>query len=302
MSCRTKLRGTGVAIITPFKRDFSVDYPALEKLIDFIIDNGVEYIVTLGTTGESPTIDKEEKISIINFTYEKVNGRVPVVVGVGGNNTREAVADLEHLPLKEAAAILSVSPYYSKPSQEGLYLHYKVVAEAAPQPVILYNVPGRTGRNLDTETILRLAELPNIAGIKEAGGDMMQCMQVLKYRPDDFLVASGDDALGFPQVACGMDGVISVIANCMPHEFSGMVRAALDGRLQEAKAINDTLLDVYQLLFVENNPAGVKSFLTHMGLIENMLRLPVTPVSEALHQKIKQFLQKHSAKQGALVF
>jgi 4-hydroxy-tetrahydrodipicolinate synthase len=302
MSCRTKLRGTGVAIITPFKRDFSVDYPALEKLIDFIIDNGVEYIVTLGTTGESPTIDKEEKISIINFTYEKVNGRVPVVVGVGGNNTREAVADLEHLPLKEAAAILSVSPYYSKPSQEGLYLHYKAVAEAAPQPVILYNVPGRTGRNLDTETILRLAELPNITGIKEAGGDMMQCMQVLKYRPDDFLVASGDDALGFPQVACGMDGVISVIANCMPHEFSGMVRAALDGRLQEAKAINDTLLDVYQLLFVENNPAGVKSFLTHMGLIENMLRLPVTPVSEALHQKIKQFLQKHSAKQGALVF
>jgi 4-hydroxy-tetrahydrodipicolinate synthase len=302
MSCRTKLRGTGVAIITPFKRDFSVDYPALGKLIDFIIDNGVEYIVTLGTTGESPTIDKEEKISIINFTYEKVNGRVPVVVGVGGNNTREAVADLEHLPLKEAAAILSVSPYYSKPSQEGLYLHYKAVAEAAPQPVILYNVPGRTGRNLDTETILRLAELPNIAGIKEAGGDMMQCMQVLKYRPDDFLVASGDDALGFPQVACGMDGVISVIANCMPHEFSGMVRAALDGRLQEAKAINDALLDVYQLLFVENNPAGVKSFLTHMGLIENMLRLPVTPVSEALHQKIKQFLQKHSAKQGALVF
>ena len=301
MSCRTKLRGTGVAIITPFKRDFSVDYTALEKLIDFIIDNGVGYIVTLGTTGESPTIDKEEKISIINFTYEKVNGRVPVVVGVGGNNTREAVADLKHLPLKEATAILSVSPYYSKPSQEGLYLHYKAIAEAAPQPVILYNVPGRTGRNLDAGTVLRLAELPNIAGIKEAGGDMMQCMQILKYRPDDFLVSRGDDALGFPQIACGMDGVISVIANCMPHEFSGMVHAALDGRLQEAKAINDTLLDAYQLLFVENNPAGVKSFLTHLGLIENVLRLPVTAVSEALHQKIKQFLQKHSARQGALV-
>ena len=301
MSCRTKLRGTGVAIITPFKRDFSVDYTALEKLIDFIIDNGVGYIVTLGTTGESPTIDKEEKISIINFTHEKVNGRVPVVVGVGGNNTQEAVADLKHLPLKEATAILSVSPYYSKPSQEGLYLHYKAIAEAAPQPVILYNVPGRTGRNLDAGTVLRLAELPNIAGIKEAGGDMMQCMQILKYRPDDFLVSSGDDALGFPQIACGMDGVISVIANCMPHEFSGMVHAALDGRLQEAKAINDTLLDAYQLLFVENNPAGVKSFLTHLGLIENVLRLPVTAVSEALHQKIKQFLQKHSARQGALV-
>jgi len=301
MSCRTKLRGTGVAIITPFKRDFSVDYTALEKLIDFIIDNGVEYIVTLGTTGESPTINKEEKISIINFTYEKVNGRVPVVVGVGGNNTQEAVADLKHFPLREATAILSVSPYYSKPSQEGLYLHYKAIAEAAPQPVILYNVPGRTGRNLAAETVLRLAELPNIAGIKEAGGDMMQCMQILKYRPDDFLVSSGDDALGFPQIACGMDGVISVIANCMPQEFSGMVRATLDGRLSEAKAINDTLLEAYQLLFVENNPAGVKSFLTHLGLIENVLRLPVTPVSEALHQKIRQFLQKHSAKRGTLV-
>lgn len=301
MSLRTKLRGTGVAIITPFKKDFSVDYPALEKLIDFIIDNGVEYIITLGTTGESPTINKEEKIRIINFTYEKVNGRVPVVVGVGGNNTQEVVTDLKHLPLKDAIAILSVTPYYSKPSQEGLYLHYKTIAEAAPQPVILYNVPGRTGRNLESSTILQLAELPNIAGIKEAGGDMAQCMQILKYRPDDFLVSSGDDALGFPQIACGMDGVISVIANCMPQEFSGMVRFALEGRLQEAKALNDTLLDVYQLLFVENNPAGVKSFLTHLGLIENVLRLPVTPVSEALHQKIKQYLQKHSTEQGVLV-
>lgn len=301
MSLRTKLRGTGVAIVTPFKKDFSVDYAALEKLIDFIIDNGAEYIVTLGTTGESPTINKEEKNRIINFTYEKVNSRVPVVVGVGGNNTQEVIADLKHLPLKDAVAILSVTPYYSKPTQEGLYQHYKAIAEAAPQPVILYNVPGRTGKNLEAATVLQLAELPNIAGIKEAGGDMMQCMQILKNRPEDFLVSSGDDALGFPQIACGMDGVISVIANCMPHEYSQMVRFALDGRLQDAKAINDSLLEVYQLLFAENNPAGVKSFLTHLGLIENVLRLPVTPVSEALHQKIKLFLQKYGAVQGALV-
>ncbi|MBS1751287.1 MAG: 4-hydroxy-tetrahydrodipicolinate synthase [Bacteroidetes bacterium] len=301
MSLRTKLRGTGVAIVTPFKKDFSIDYQALEKLIDFNIENGVEYIVSLGTTGESPTINKEEKTHIINFTYEKVNGRVPVVVGVGGNNTQEVITDLKQLPLKDAIAILSVTPYYSKPSQEGLFLHYKAIAEAAPQPVILYNVPGRTGRNLESATILQLAELPNIAGIKEAGGDMAQCMQILKYRPDDFLVSSGDDALGFPQIACGMDGVISVIANCMPHEFSGMVRNALEGRLQDAKAINDTLLEAYQLLFVENNPAGVKSFLTHLGLIENVLRLPVTPVSEALHQKVKYYLQKHRTIHGALV-
>ncbi|MFT3701819.1 MAG: 4-hydroxy-tetrahydrodipicolinate synthase [Agriterribacter sp.] len=294
MSLRTQLRGTGVAIITPFKSDYSVDYAALEKVIDFIITNGVEYIVTLGTTGEAPTISKEEKIKIIEFTYEKVNKRVPVIVGIGGNNTTETIKDLQSYPLNEAVAVLSVSPYYSKPSQEGLFLHYKALAEASPKPILLYNVPGRTGRNLSAETTLRLAELPNIAGIKEASGDMMQCMQLLKQRPDHFLVSSGDDGLGFPQVACGMDGVISVIANCMPGNFSKMVRLALDGKLKEAKAINDSLLGVYELLFAENNPAGVKSFLTHQGLIENVLRLPVTPVSDGLHQKTKAFLKDNN--------
>lgn len=292
MSLRTKLRGTGVAIITPFANDYSVDYSALEKVIDFIIKNGVEYIVTLGTTGEAPTISKEEKIKIIQFTYEKVNGRVPVVVGVGGNNTDEVIKDLKSYPLSEAIAVLSVSPYYSKPSQEGLFQHYKVLAEASPKPIILYNVPGRTGRNLAAETTLRLAELPNVAGIKEASGDMMQCMQILKHRPENFLVSSGDDGLGFPQVACGMDGVISVIANCMPGHFSNMVRLVLEGKLKDAKAINDSLLGVYELLFAENNPAGVKSFMAHQGLIQNILRLPVTPVSEALHQKVGKFLQE----------
>jgi 4-hydroxy-tetrahydrodipicolinate synthase len=292
MSLRTKLRGTGVAIITPFANDYSVDYAALEKVIDFIIKNGVEYIVTLGTTGEAPTISKEEKIKIIQFTYEKVNNRVPVIVGIGGNNTDETIKDLKSYPLAEATAVLSVSPYYSKPSQEGLFQHYKALAEVSPKPIILYNVPARTGRNLAAETTLRLAELPNVAGIKEASGDMMQCMQLLKHRPDDFLVSSGDDGLGFPQVACGMDGVISVIANCMPGHFSNMVRLALEGKLKEAKSINDSLLGVYELLFAENNPAGVKSFMTHQGLIQNILRLPVTPVCEALHQKVGKFLQE----------
>lgn len=294
MSLRTQLRGTGVALITPFQKDDSVDYAALGRMLDFVINNGVEYIVSLGTTGEAPTISKDEKKEVVRFTHEKVNGRVPVVVGIGGNNTAETIKELKSFPLDEAVAVLSVSPYYSKPSQEGLYQHYIALADASPKPVILYNVPGRTGRNLAADTTLRLAEHANIAGIKEAAGDMLQCMQILKYRPEDFLVSSGDDALGFPQVACGMDGVISVIANCMPQQYSDLVRLALDGKLKEAKAINDELLDVYDLLFAENNPAGVKSFLTHLGLIENVLRLPVLPLSDNLHQKVKRLLEKQA--------
>lgn len=296
MSLRTQLRGTGVALITPFQSDYSIDYRALEKMIDYVIDNGVEYIVTLGTTGEAPTISKEEKKDIVLFTYEKVGTRVPVVVGIGGNNTLETVKELESFPLEQAIAVLSVSPYYSKPSQEGLFQHYKAVAAASPKPVILYNVPGRTGRNLSGSTTIRLAnEVPNIAGIKEASGDMLQCMQILKDRPEDFLVCSGDDTLAFPQLACGMDGVISVIGNSMPRKFSDMVRLALDGKLKEAKLLNDAMLDIYDTLFAENNPAGVKSFLFHLGLIENVLRLPVLSLSESLHQKAKQLLKKDSA-------
>lgn len=295
MSLRLQLRGTGVALITPFKKDFSVDYDALEKTIDFVIDNGVEYIVSLGTTGEAPTILKDEKKEIALFTYEKVNKRVPVVVGIGGNNTLEIAKELKTFPLNDAVAVLSVSPYYSKPSQEGLYQHYKALADVSPKPVLLYNVPGRTGRNLTAETTLRLAEHDNISGIKEASGDMIQAMQIMKHSPEDFLVCSGDDSLGLPLVACGMDGVISVIANCMPQQYSSLVRLALDGKLKEAKAINDELLDVYDILFVENNPAGVKSFMAHLGLIENVLRLPVLPLSDHLHQKTKSFLHESIA-------
>lgn len=295
MSLRLQLRGTGVALITPFKEDFSVDYAALERTIDFVISNGVEYIVSLGTTGEAPTILKEEKKAIAEFTYEKVNNRVPVVVGIGGNNTAEIIKELKSFPLQESVAVLSVSPYYSKPSQEGLYQHYKALADVSPKPILLYNVPGRTGRNLAAETTLRLSEHENISGIKEAAGDMLQAMQILKHSPEDFLVCSGDDALGLPLIACGMDGVISVIANCMPQQYSNLVRLALDGRLKEAKAINDELLGVYDILFAENNPAGVKSFMAHLGLIDNILRLPVLPLSEHLHQKTKSFLHESIA-------
>jgi len=293
MNLREQLKGTGVAIVTPFKKNESVDFEALGKLIDFIIENGVEYIVTLGTTGETPTLDKQEKIDIINFTFDKINGRVPVVVGIGGNNTREVINDVQSFPLEKAVAVLSACPYYSKPSQEGIFQHYKLIAEASPRPIILYNVPGRTGRNMEAATSLRLArEVANIAGIKEAGNNINQCMQILKDRPADFLVVSGDDDLVLPELACGIDGVISVAANCFPKEFSEMVRAGLKYDFTLAKKLNDPLLEVYNLLFTENNPAGVKGFLYELGLIQNVLRLPVTPLSEPVQQKVKAFLKK----------
>jgi 4-hydroxy-tetrahydrodipicolinate synthase len=292
MSLRQQLQGTGVAVITPFDAALQVDFDALGKVIDSLINGGVEYLVTLGTTGETPTLDKQEKLDIVNYTFEKVAGRVPVVVGIGGNNTAELVNDLHKFPLDKAAAVLSASPNYNKPSQEGIYQHYKVLAAESPKPILLYNVPGRTGRNMTAETTLRLAELPNIAGMKEASGDMAQCMQLLRDLPEDFLLVSGDDALALPQLACGMQGVISVAANAFPAEFSNMVRACLANRFPEAKTINDRLISAYDLMFVENNPAGVKAFMAEMGLIGNHLRLPVVPLSEGVHHKVKAWLKK----------
>src|ERR1700761_6075446 len=293
MSLREQLRGTGVALVTPFQSDFSVDYAALGKVIDFVIEGGVNYVVSLGTTGETPTLSKEEKKQIALFTYEKVAGRVPVVVGIGGNNTAELLQELASFPLDKAAAVLSASPYYSKPSQEGLFQHYKALAEASPKPILLYNVPGRTGRNLNAATTVRLArEVKNIAGIKEASGDMAQCMEILRDRPAQFLVVSGDDALAMPQIACGMDGVISVAANSFPKAFSEMVRLSLKGDFKAAKTLNDKLLYGYELLFAENNPAGVKAAMAEQQLIGNYLRLPVVPISEGLHAKMKEYLAK----------
>lgn len=292
MSLRQTLYGTGVAIVTPFKSNFEVDLEALSNIIDFVINGGVEYIVTLGTTGETPTLSKEEKIAIIRFTYEKVNGRVPVVVGIGGNNTQEVIKELETFPLDKAAAILSASPYYNKPSQEGIFQHYKALAVASPKPILLYNVPGRTGRNVTAATTLRLAnEVENIGGIKEASGDMAQCMQMLRDRPEHFLIVSGDDALAMPQIACGMEGVISVAANAFPQQFTHMIRQSLKGDFKAAKSLNDVLIEAYDLMFVENNPAGVKAFMAEQGLLGNYLRLPMVPLSEGIHQQVKKYLQ-----------
>lgn len=292
MSLRQQLQGTGVALITPFSSDLKVDFNALGKVIDAMINGGVEYLVTLGTTGETPTLDKQEKLDIVNYTFEKVANRVPVVVGIGGNNTAELVNDLHKFPLDKAVAVLSASPNYNKPSQEGIYQHYKVLAAESPKPVLLYNVPGRTGRNMTAETTLRLAQVPNIAGMKEASGDMVQCMQILRDMPEDFLLVSGDDALAMPQLACGMHGVISVAANAFPAQFSNMVRAALKNDFAAAKKINDQLMDAYDLMFAENNPAGVKAFMVEQGLISNHVRLPVVPLSDGLHGKVRSYLKK----------
>ncbi len=293
-SLKDTLRGTGVAIVTPFKKNNDVDFDALHKMIDFIIDGKVEYIVTLGTTGEAPTLSKPEKKDVIKYTYDVVKKRVPVVVGIGGNNTGELVHELETFPLDEATAVLSTSPYYNKPSQEGLFQHYRALAKASPKPILLYNVPGRTSKNIEASTTIRLAdEVENIAGIKEASGDMAQCMKILRDAPKDFLIVSGDDALVLPQIACGMQGVISVAANAFPKEFSDMVRSSLNNDFKKAKSINDKLINAYEIMFAENNPAGVKAFLAEMGLIKNNLRLPLVPLSKKLNEGVKDYLKKY---------
>jgi 4-hydroxy-tetrahydrodipicolinate synthase len=296
MDFKNKLKGTGVAVITPFDEKLNVDYNALSKLLDYIIDNSVEYIVTMGTTGETPVLSREEKRDIIEYTYNHVNNRIPVVVGIGGNDTRALIEDLNYFPLEKATAVLSASPYYNKPSQEGIFQHYRLLAEHSPKPILLYNVPGRTGRNMEANTTLRLAtEVENIIGIKEASGDMQQCMEILKNRPEGFLVVSGDDALALPQLACGMEGVISVAANAFPAEFSKMVRNCLTNDYESARSLNNSLIDTYDLMFAENNPAGVKAFLSQKGIIDNYLRLPGVPLSGAFQQKVKDYLQKSLA-------
>ena len=292
MGLSIQLRGTGVALVTPFKHNMEIDFVALGRLIDFVISNKAEYLVTLGTTGETPTLDHGEKLEIIHYTVERVNGRVPLVVGVGGNNTKEVMENLQSYPLEKAAAVLSASPYYNKPSQEGIFQHYLNLAAASPKPVILYNVPGRTGSNINAETTLRLAhKVENIAGIKEASGNMIQCMHILKNKPTGFLVVSGDDHLTLPLIACGMDGVISVAANCFPNDFAEMVRHCLNQDFASARPLHYKCLEGNDLLFAENNPAGVKAFLNEMGIIENVLRLPLVPVSEKLHQKMLNYLK-----------
>lgn len=288
---REILRGTGVALITPFKDDQSIDFEALSAVINFVIEGGVQYVVTLGTTGETSTLSREEKLDVIQATFDYVDARVPVVIGIGGNNTASIIKDIEQFPVEKSVALLSVSPYYSKPSQEGIFQHYKAIAGATTKPVILYNVPGRTGSNIAAATTVRLAhEVGNVAGIKEASGNMAQCLQILRDKPEEFMVVSGDDNLALPQMACGMDGIISVAANCFPKDFSLMVTAALEGDFSRARSYNNLLMQGYDLLFAENNPAGVKAVLSELGLIKNNLRLPLVPLSSAIHQQVKDYL------------
>lgn len=289
---RETLQGTGVALVTPFKKDQSIDFASLENLIEIQIKGGINYIVTLGTTGESVTLTEKEKVEVFNFTVEKVNGRLPIVIGIGGNNTASVIEAFGKFDLTKVVAILSVTPYYNKPTQEGLFQHYTALANVAPKPIILYNVPGRTGRNMTAATSLRLAAHPNIAGIKEAGPEMAQTIDLLKDRPKDFLVVSGDDEIVMAQIACGMDGVISVAANAFPKPFSDMIRYSMAGDFSMAKRLNDLMVEGYSYMYEENNPAGIKAYLAEQGVIENVLRLPLVPVSEGLQAKIHQYLQK----------
>lgn len=284
---QSKLRGTGVALVTPFNAKGEVSYAGLEKVINYSINGGVEYLVSLGTTGESVTLTKEEKQEILRFTVEKTAGRVPVVAGFGGNNTAEIIKDMEQADLKGIDAILSVSPYYNKPTQEGIYQHYAAVAKAAPRPVLLYNVPGRTGMNMKAETTLRLAELDNVIGMKEASGDFIQCMQILKNKPKDFLVVSGDDNITLGLLAYGMDGVISVVGQAFPKVFTEMVRQGLKGDYAKARELHYQLNDITDMLFAEGNPGGVKAALEILGVCESHLRLPLWPISDTLRHKLK---------------
>jgi len=291
------LRGMGVALITPFKEDDSVDYEALIRMIGHLVENGADYIVTLGSTGETATLTEEEKHEIPRLVVKEVKRRIPVVLGVGGNCTHAVVEHLKHADLNGIDAILSVVPFYNKPSQEGIYQHFKVISKASPLPVILYNVPGRTGINMTAETTLRLArEFDNIVAIKEASGNITQMDDIIKNKPSDFQVISGDDGITFPLIALGAVGVISVIGNAFPKEFSRMVRLALEGDYTNARIIHSRFAELFELLFVDGNPAGVKSMLNMMGFIENKLRLPLVPTRITTFEKMREVLHKLNIK------
>ena len=288
-----KFFGTGVAVVTPFTANRDVDFKGLENLINHLIEGGVEYLVSLGTTGESATLSENEKKSVWEFTAEKVAGRVPLVAGIGGNDTRDIVAKIKQFNIPGYEAILSVSPYYNKPAQEGIYQHYKAIAEESALPIILYNVPGRTASNMSAETTLRLAnDFKNIIGIKEASGNFDQFNQILKDKPTDFLFISGDDAVTLPIIAMGGSGIISVVANAVPKQFSDMVRLCLEGKFKEAQSLHYKLIDFTNLMFAEGNPAGVKAALKHIGICDDVVRLPLVSVSTELSRKIQHIFPK----------
>ena len=291
----SKFVGTGVALVTPFKKDFSIDVTALKKIVDYVIDGGVEYLVILGTTAETVTLSEEEKELVIATIIEANSGRVPLVLGVGGNNTMKLVEELKARDFSKLDAILSVSPYYNKPTQEGIYQHFKAIAEASPVPVILYNVPGRTASNMLPATVFRLAnDYKNIIGIKEAAGDIVQAMRLIQNKPKEFLVISGDDMITLPMVLAGASGVISVIGEGFPKEFSEMVRLGLQRKVDEAYNLHYVISDAIDMIFEQGNPAGIKEVFKTLGLCDNIVRLPLVNPDENWQNRKKKFTQKIS--------
>lgn len=287
-----QFRGTGVALVTPFKSDFSIDFDALKKLVRYQIDNRVDYLVILGTTGETSTISSTEKQQIIDCVKTENNGALPLVLGIGGNHTLEVAENMRTQNLDGITAILSVSPYYNKPNQAGIIKHYQYLADNSPLPIILYNVPGRTGSNIGLEATLKLAEHPNILGTKEASGNFTQCMDIIKHKPANFAVISGDDALTLPLIAIGMDGVISVIANAYPKHFSDMVRLALNDQVLEARNLHYQLLDAMNVIFADGSPGGIKVILNALGICEIPVRMPLHDVSVSVKDQLLMSLLK----------
>jgi len=287
------LIGTGVALVTPFKKDFSVDTEALTRIVNFQVDNGIDYLVVLGTTAENATLNQEEKELVIQTVIEANNGRLPLVLGVGGNNTYKVVEELKTRDFSKFVAVLSVSPYYNKPTQEGIYQHFKAVAEASPIPVIVYNVPGRTASNMLPSTVLRLAnDFKNIVGIKEAAGDIVQAMKLIQNKPEGFHVISGDDMVTLPMILAGGSGVISVIGEGFPRQFSDMVRLGLDRKVDEAYKLHYLLAEAIDMIFEQGNPAGIKEVFKTLGLSENTVRLPLVNVNNDLANRLANFTKK----------
>ena len=289
----SKFLGTGVALVTPFNSDLSVDHKALANIVSFNIDNGTDYLVICGTTGESVTLTKQEKKEVIKTVSDTNSGRLPMVLGIGGNNTAAIIEEIETTDLSHIDAILSVSPYYSKPTQEGIYQHFKAISEVSPTDIILYNVPGRTSKNMDIETTIRLAnDFKNIIAIKEAGNNACQYLELLKNKPEDFLIISGDDDLALGIILAGGAGVISVIGQAFPKEFSKMIHLGLKDEVKEAYKIHYRLMDIIGYIFEENNPAGIKTVLEALNLCQDSVRLPLVPTSNQLKEKIRTFVNE----------
>jgi 4-hydroxy-tetrahydrodipicolinate synthase len=288
-----KIKGTGVAIVTPFKNDSSIDFAALGRVINHVISGGVNYIVAMGTTGESVTLTKDEKKALTAYVVEAVDNRIPLVIGIGGNNTQEVINCIRHANLTGVDGILSVAPYYNKPSQRGLFQHFKAIATCSSIPVIIYNVPGRTCSNISSETCLELAhECENIIGVKEASGDMSQIMRIIKGKPENFSLISGDDTMTIPIIAAGGTGVISVLANAFPAQCSDLLNHALKNNFKSAREIHFRFMEIIELLFIEGNPSGVKAMLNIMNICQNNMRLPLVPVSRTIYTRIQKAIEE----------